>query len=282
MNDFVVFSNRDRLRCFIVVISLLLSSPSVLLAQAAPHSPTEEIVGTVISVQGTAFLATRSGMEPFKLIRGTRLYVLNQIKTEKNTKVRILLGQKSILDIGSSTAITLQGSSAKQEGPAVNLKLGRIWAKVIKALTPTPNFRIITQHAVVGIRGTEFFVDYDKSDKTQVTVVDGAVELSGKNFPVTKRLEAGFQGTLGALGDIKVAIVPINAVSNLRDTVKPTPQLSGDSRDQLKQMVIDTPLFSPPGPESSIEQEQKQLIPPIEPEPGAGKSKIRIITELRE
>ena len=264
---------------------ILLLTAAPLHGQAEGLSVANEILGTVISVHGDARLFPSHGAPSFELIRGTRLYANNRIKTKSDTKVRLLLGQQSIVDIGSNTSITMRETSTEapeQEAQTLNLTMGRIWAKVIKAFSPTPNFRVITEHAVVGIRGTEFFVNHDKTSTTEVTVVDGLVELSGKNFPVTRKLGPGFQGALGAMGNIKVNTTPQNVVTSLRHTVPPTPQLSEGATERLKEMVVNTPLFAPPRPHSNLQQEQKKLIPPLQLEPGAGKARVRITTEIVE
>lgn len=97
----------------------------------------------------------------------------------------------------ATTIHLIDGSSISMEKGAVlkldpkwdvcddsfTLGLGKIWAKVKKAVAGgDAKFQVATDRAVIGVRGTEFWMSYNRAKQlTKVGVKEGVVELRGRN-----------------------------------------------------------------------------------------------------
>ena len=78
------------------------------------------------------------------------------------------------------------------------LLLGRIRALISKRTGGTVPFELGTPSAVIAVRGTQFDVEVNRRNVTEVDVIDGLVEVSGRN-PAwgSVLLELGFSARVG-------------------------------------------------------------------------------------
>jgi len=78
------------------------------------------------------------------------------------------------------------------------LLLGRIRALINKRTGGAVPFELGTPSAVIAVRGTEFDVEVNPRNVTEVDVVDGLVEVYGRNAPGgSVLLEPGFSTRVG-------------------------------------------------------------------------------------
>jgi hypothetical protein len=78
------------------------------------------------------------------------------------------------------------------------LLLGRIGALINKRTGGAGPFELATPSAVIAVRGTQFEVEVNPHNVTQVDVVDGLVEVYGRNAPGgSVLLEPGFSTRVG-------------------------------------------------------------------------------------
>ncbi len=115
----------------------------------------------------------------------------DSVRTGIGARVELSITKKRQFRIGQATEIVLEGLEEKNPSQglraSVKLLLGRFWGSIRAPLQGTFNerVRVSTATATIGVKGTTFGVDYDKSDKsTRVAVVTGQVGVvpPGKEF----------------------------------------------------------------------------------------------------
>lgn len=145
---------------------------SVIIATEA--NPAQE-VGRVVIVTG---IAEADGK---RLRPGDRIYLGNVIETRRNAQLKLLLRDRTIVDIGPSTGFRVQDFDLKK-GPDrevdSRIDFGQIRSHVTQKLNEKGRFQMRSRSSVLAVRGTEFFFHHDpKSIKfsDQITVSDGKV-----------------------------------------------------------------------------------------------------------
>jgi len=125
----------------------------------------------------------------WKIIRqvGTILLQSDKIRTDHNSKAEIQFDNGSLLRVLDNSVVSLNNYNRSNGGINVNLKKGSIFANVNK-LRRGSQFKISTVTAVVGVRGTQFYVSIDENNKMKVEVYRGEVEvLAGKRSVSVKK-----------------------------------------------------------------------------------------------
>ncbi|MDH4127901.1 MAG: FecR family protein [Spirochaetota bacterium] len=117
----------------------------------------------------------------------------HHVRTAKDAKIEIQFDNGSIIQILDESIASLEEYSYTKSGVNFNLKRGSLFANVRK-LRKRSTFSISTVTAVVGVRGTEFYVNIDENDKVKVEVYKGKVNVMAKNqLVVVKR---GYETTV--------------------------------------------------------------------------------------
>lgn len=116
---------------------------------------------------------------PLKL--GDQVHAGDVIRTGFGGRVEITISEKRVFRVGQASEVELpELEDDKDKGirAKFNLLLGRFWAGIIRPIksTQTEKFQVQTATAVIGVKGTQFGVDYDKKeDASQVLVIKGVV-----------------------------------------------------------------------------------------------------------
>ncbi len=150
-------------------------------ALAAPPAP----AGTVTFVAGDA---TRAGTgAPQKLAVGSIVYPGDVLETRRRTRLEVRLADASVLRLGPASRATLDtarfGKSAEERNVSAKLAVGKIWAKVAKAVGGEARFQVQTENAVAGVRGTTFRVDAANDRSVVVKVYSGTVAVASGPLP---------------------------------------------------------------------------------------------------
>lgn len=125
----------------------------------------------------------RAGTEEWAVLKlGDAVHSGDSIRTGMGARVEITVGDQRVFRIGQATEIELPEleDSTKNEGlrAKINLILGRFWGGLLKPLKQSygERFQVETATATIGVKGTQFGVDFDKESKaSQVAVVTGTV-----------------------------------------------------------------------------------------------------------
>lgn len=125
------------------------------------------------------------------LLQGTPLQDEDVIQTGAASRLEISMTDGSALRLGENTRLELRVAPPTGKAFAARLWLGAVWAKVHKLLQDE-SFRVETENAVAGVRGTEFVVEAGgRSRGDSVRVYEGSVEVRDHGSVWVHRVEAG-------------------------------------------------------------------------------------------
>ncbi len=145
------------------------SAPAIAHAESAP-------AGDIVSVSGTVFLrsdATNSSQPKMRSAKaGEVIYTQDVINTGSDGRIKVLMRDKSIVDLGPSALFKIDDFKGKK-GAAdrevdVSVVYGTMRAAVTQKLEGKGKFKVKTPSATMGVRGTEFVVKSSVSDMKDV------------------------------------------------------------------------------------------------------------------
>jgi len=165
---------------------------SFFIGQALANAP-----GTLVKKSGKVELYTNpsktvSGPGPHVLYEGTYYTVVNDpklgykipnesiIKTGTGAKAKIIFPDGDQFNVGEATAFKYSWTSSKkgQDEASVGMIFGKLRA-VISKEGPRNNMKIKTPSAVMGVRGTDFFVNQPGLvQATKLAVLRGQVQMT--------------------------------------------------------------------------------------------------------
>lgn len=168
---------------------------AVLISSAIALGETPSFCGRVGMIEGSG-----TDSEGNLLSLGQNLSKGTQITTDEDSKVKLFLKDESIIDIGPSSKFVLTSCETRKGVQEINLELefGLIRANVVKKFNSSKRvFKVKTPTSILGIRGTEFFIDWQKDEadnvSEQISVSEGQIEVTSLFDSVnpTFKLEAG-------------------------------------------------------------------------------------------
>jgi len=131
------------------------------------------VIGQAINQAGVKLKAGE------KILKGTR------IRTGPSSLVKLILIDESIVDLGSSSQLRIAGCQGKNWVTKINLEMenGALRALVNKSpIKKRDEFKLKTITSVLAVRGTEFFVAWQKNKQgkvfERVGVSEGRVEVT--------------------------------------------------------------------------------------------------------
>ncbi len=165
------------IRALLVGTVIALSSPTPAL--------TQERVGVVTTVEGTATVARLTLPEPQLLRFKDDVYVHDRITTGDRSIVRVLLGGKATVTARERSVLTI---TEMPNASTIGLEAGRISVAVSKGLMkPGEAVEIRTPNAVTAIRGTIVVAEVipdDRGVRSTITLLRGLIDVT-KLDPVT-------------------------------------------------------------------------------------------------
>jgi hypothetical protein len=81
------------------------------------------------------------------------------IRTERGGRVRVELGDGSVLNVGSQSSLVIEKHDAEGQDTALELVYGRVRANAVKIARPDGGFKVRTKAAVAGVVGTEKYLE---------------------------------------------------------------------------------------------------------------------------
>src|SRR3984957_4964401 len=82
------------------------------------------------------------------------------VRTGDGGRARVALDDGSVLNVGSSSTLTVTQHNAAAQQTQIELTYGRVRSQVIKQTKPNSKFEIHTAVGVAGVGGTDFFLRY--------------------------------------------------------------------------------------------------------------------------
>jgi len=99
------------------------------------------------------------------------------LKTAASGRVRAGLDDGSILSVGSNSELRVLQHDAASQQTSLEMNAGRLRSKVVKITQPNGKFEVHTPNAVIGVIGTDFYVEYG-GNKTTVICYTGVVTVT--------------------------------------------------------------------------------------------------------
>jgi hypothetical protein len=182
----VQWGRRAPKRAFLQAAALALLVCSAALAQSGP------VVARAAGVTGQAILIS-TGAAPAALTPGFILSPGDRIDTRLGGRVVIDLSDGSMVVVSPGSLVTLKDyRNASSLRELFEITLGMVRVK-INHYGGKPNpYRMNSPTASIAVRGTEFTIEVDQQGATNVTVIEGSVEVSSLADPArTMILQAG-------------------------------------------------------------------------------------------
>jgi hypothetical protein len=98
------------------------------------------------------------------------------VKTGEGGRARVALDDGSLLNVGSSSSLTVTQHNAAAQQTQIELEYGRMRSEVVKQSKPNAKFEVHTPVGVAGVVGTDFFLGY-MNGIFQLIVYEGHVKF---------------------------------------------------------------------------------------------------------
>lgn len=205
---------------------LMFSFVFILAASSNAHAAEEDYIARAVSVNGKVLMrgeGTGNAQMTF-LKAGDKLYKGTILNTGSTGSVKLLMTDRTILDLGPSSLFKmneyqLKAGAVGDRKVDMSLDYGTVRASVNEKITTDKGkFTIRTKAATMGVRGTEFVVNAGlpakdsagasaQPPKTSLTVMHGKVEVKDTNSPGAKPVAVtpGFQFAKSGDGPSSVA-----------------------------------------------------------------------------
>ncbi len=194
----------------------------------APH-PGRTVAGEVVSVVGSVFVRsdrkaddTSEDGKSHSIKPGDYIYADDIINTASSGRIKVLLKDKTIVDLGPSALFKVDkfdnkdGSSAREA--EVSLAYGTMRAAVTQKITGGGKFKVRTPSATMGVRGTEFVIKSEIRDMKDIGRLlnhsEGALPPSGFSQAATQAQAGGSTEVTVLQGKVEVARKDFDASAN--------------------------------------------------------------------
>jgi len=194
----------------------------------------------------------------------------NIVQTAPGAKARVVYGNGDQFNVGSGTAYKVSWDKDSKDGKTeMNLAYGKLRG-IIEKGGPRSRLQIKTRSAVMGVRGTDFFIAQGGSDdSTEISIMRGSVEVTPKFAEKTKdqktktpapapvKITAGHSAAIDFTPDTtaKAGAVSVNPKVELRKTTQE--ELAGIQKSSTIAKSTTQPA-STPEVQKSIEKLEKQ------------------------
>ncbi len=197
-----------------ILITFCFLSVFLVEPEASGGQKSAKSIGRVVTVKGAV---TAKGKP---LAVGDPVYLTDVIETKENSSAKLLLSDKTVVDIAPSTSFHISdfklNSVADREVDGT-VDFGEIRSLVSKKLNQKGRFNIRTKSSVLAVRGTEFFVRDGK-----ITVTEGKVWIqstqgkgAGSQAMITPGQQWRVTGSDGGKRSMEVVTVPKNELNQL-------------------------------------------------------------------
>jgi FecR protein len=185
-----------RSTCFCLLFFWISSGLAAAQEQSSSPPATAAIAGATIADWKGNIRLSLPGQLPSNPLRGEQLPAGTILDTGSG-RLLLRLGDGSQVLVRAHTRLQVQQPSLSDPS-YFQLLLGRIRALINKRTGGAVPFELGTPSAVIAVRGTQFDVEVNPRNVTEVDVVDGLVEVYGQNAGGgSVLLEPGFSTRVG-------------------------------------------------------------------------------------
>lgn len=223
-------------------------------------------VGTVQLVQGTVLIIHIGDTHGYLAQKDVLLFKGDTIITRENGRISFRLNDGSILTLTTGTKLVINESiydpSKESRSAFISMTLGkaRFWIKKIEDFKHA-DFKVKTQTAVVGVRGSDFIIEAGK-DFTKVTALENTqIEVVSLSVPCEDAQKTAKKCKIEpvTLTDFEQAIVNENALP-----VRATEVLPEESERIKKEFLIKSEDGQIGKKDSASSEHEVYLVPTTE------------------
>ena len=189
----------------IIVFSLSVVMPGVNLLWELDVAADTLRAAKITAVQGDVKILRAGGEKHFPAFKGMGLTQGDTIITGKDGRATLEVAADKELKIGENSRIMIselvQSDSTNADKTSLNLKAGQVYTNIKGKLSPDSKYEIRTPTAVMGVRGTQFFVTLTSGIQAKVVTLEGSVVVT---VPQLVTLEDGTTVTQ----DVEIAVQP--------------------------------------------------------------------------
>src|SRR6202521_2740661 len=98
------------------------------------------------------------------------------VRTGDGGRARVALDDGSVLNVGSSSSLTVTQHNSAAQQTQIELTYGRMRSQVVKQAKPNAKFEVHTAVGVAGVVGTDFFLGY-VNGLFQLVVYEGHIKF---------------------------------------------------------------------------------------------------------
>lgn len=204
-----------------VLVALCLLSHSAQAAEAIG-----KIVGQLGMVTGDVTLDSKAVSTNAPVREGSIVEV-------KKGKATLLLGTGSVFHLAANSKMIVKQfgmrTDSNKEGGDLELEFGRTRGLILNKGSETKDVKIITRTAVMGVRGTEIFVDAptDLSKPVQFFTLEGSAVVNAPKIKlVDVKQNQGVASTKGANQEVKITDAVLSVVEVKNDIKRDGMQLA--------------------------------------------------------
>jgi hypothetical protein len=179
----------------------------------------------------------------------------NIVKTSPGAKTRVIFENGDQITVGSGTAYRIKWDQDSPKGEThVSLMYGKLRG-VIEKGGPRSHLKIKTRTAVMGVRGTDFFIaEGGNGGATAVSIIRGSVEVTPIAAPKNDKNEKGHPGSEAGAPQAKPIHVSAGfsaevGPQNPQEKLSPAVELRKTTQEELsgiqKSSAIASPVSTP-------------------------------------
>src|SRR5712691_3656579 len=215
----------------ISMLAIALTLMGVAWAPGPSWGQTDERIGTVLAVDGTAEVraANTTTWEPLQF--RAAVFPNDTVRTAANSKAKILLRDESIMTLAENSEMQFTESllTPQQRRTIVSLTLGKLRVVTTKIFGAGSVTEVRTANTVAGVRGTTFIVVFVPPEETEVVALDGVVTVRNPTFPQFEPVPANFRTqVIGDSAPTQATELPAGERQALELSLRLTEQIPGE------------------------------------------------------
>ena len=148
-----------------------------LAAAGAASAQQGHTIGNAIAVHGDVLVMSHGDMAPKTLAEGDQVFEGDHIETGKGARVRLLLEDGSLVQVGGASVIDLEWVLYAPALDSRNVILsmpGGVVRFVVEQLVPRSSFEVKTQTAITSAQATDWIISA-RPEATAVLALDGEI-----------------------------------------------------------------------------------------------------------
>ncbi len=165
------------------IVLLVLVATVVVLTVLSGNMKALSSIGDVVALEGIAKVQHNGDSKWNELKLNDQVFLMDNFKTEKNSGLKIILDDDTVLTLASETELKIDEhmyTPEKESTSVISLFTGSVRSAVGKLFGAKSKYEVKTPTAVSGVKGTDFIVSHNrKTGESAFTAVKHSVWVRG-------------------------------------------------------------------------------------------------------